>query len=626
MKKERSKIGEPVKNFPTILNLSWQTETKPDEGEEEEEKKVEERASSFIDHRPQGDQGSGFGFQSITAVSKKMKPGISWRERLGRENARKHKVEYEPAINSSDFDESEESDSSDEEHSDQGSWYGFSDVEDMAELQQKEEEEISDQAGADDEVQDIESEPEEDKEEESIDEDEESEGDVVDTEENGKSKGQSFKEWASKSNSDERMEILLPPPQEDYVPLERPEDRESPSPEQNISSNLSRKSYYVNIVRPDEVQESRLQLPVVAEEQRIMDAIHNSDCIVICGETGSGKTTQVPQFLYEAGYGSANSETPGLIGITQPRRVAAVSMAKRVSVELGNEGHRVGYQIRFDAMVNAVTAVKFMTDGVLLRELATDFTLSKYSAIIIDEAHERNINTDILIGVLSRVLRLRKDMSEENKDIKPLKLIIMSATLRVSDFTENSVLFPIPPPVISVSARQYPVSIHFDRRTHYNYIDQAYKKAVKIHQRLPPGGILIFLTGQNEILAVCKRLRKAFPFKKQNVKSSRFEARVRVLASEAITESEDINFGVEEEILDDGDKSDDDYEHEEEEEGFDEMLEDGQDADAPLHVLPLYSLLPTKEQLKVFETPPEGSRLCAGSYQCGRDQFDDSRY
>lgn len=169
----------------------------------------------------------------------------------------------------------------------------------------------------------------------------------------------------------------------------------------------------MNIDRPADIQAARLGLPVVAEEQRIMEAIHNNSCVVICGETGSGKTTQVPQFLYEAGYGSPDSSTPGLIGITQPRRVAAVSMAKRVGDELGTGGNdKIAYQIRFEGTVNLKTAIKFMTDGVLLRELAEDFLLKKYSAIIIDEAHERSINTDILIGVMSRVLKLREQMSK----------------------------------------------------------------------------------------------------------------------------------------------------------------------------------------------------------------------
>lgn len=147
-----------------------------------------------------------------------------------------------------------------------------------------------------------------------------------------------------------------------------------------------------------------------------MEAISANDCVVICGETGSGKTTQVPQFLYEAGYGSPGTPTPGLVGVTQPRRVAAVSVAGRVGEELGSGGKdKVSYQIRFEGTVGSNTAIKYMTDGVLLRELSEDILLRKYSAIIIDEAHERSINTDILIGVMSRVLKLRKELAEKDE-------------------------------------------------------------------------------------------------------------------------------------------------------------------------------------------------------------------
>ncbi|KAG0637931.1 P-loop containing nucleoside triphosphate hydrolase protein [Tuber brumale] len=313
-----------------------------------------------------------------------------------------------------------------------------------------------------------------------------------------------------------------------------------------------KKASFVTVGRPIEIQAVRLALPVVAEEQRIMEAVSANDCVVICGETGSGKTTQVPQFLYEAGYGSPDTPTPGLIGVTQPRRVAAVSMASRVGEELGPGGkEKVSYQIRFEGTAGPNTAIKFMTDGVLLRELSEDFLLRKYSAVIIDEAHERSINTDILIGVVSRVLKLRKEIAEKD-GTKPLKLIVMSATLRVSDFTENQRLFPMAPPLLKVEARQHSVSIHFSRRTVIEYPEEIYKKVCKIHRRLPPGGILVFLTGQNEITHLLKRLRKTFPFKEMSA----------------------------------------------------------EDVESPLHVLPLYSLLPTKEQLKVFGEVPEGSRIC----------------
>lgn len=227
-----------------------------------------------------------------------------------------------------------------------------------------------------------------------------------------------------------------------------------------------------------------------------------------------------------------------MIGITQPRRVAAMSMASRVAHELSLTSSKVSYQIRYDATVSPDTSLKFMTDGVLLRELATDFLLTKYSVIIIDEAHERSMNTDILIGVLSRVIKLREQMWLEKKDnikvkplnsccrmlltrLQPLRLIIMSATLRVSDFGENKTLFLTPPPIIQVPARQHPVTIHFSRRTQPDYVSEAVRKASKIHSRLPAGGILIFLTGQNEITGVCRKLEARYGSKALQEKRNR---------------------------------------------------------------------------------------------------------
>ena len=160
-----------------------------------------------------------------------------------------------------------------------------------------------------------------------------------------------------------------------------------------------------------------MELPVCAEEQTIMEAILENDTIVLCGETGSGKTTQVPQFLYEAGFGHIQSEYPGRVAVTQPRRVAAVSMAKRVAEELNVSASIVSHQIRYDSTVSDSSAISFMTDGVLLREMAQDFCLSKYSCVIIDEAHERSLNTDILLGLLSRVVRLRREMYDNKEEL-----------------------------------------------------------------------------------------------------------------------------------------------------------------------------------------------------------------
>lgn len=590
----------------------------------------EPSTSLFIDHRPRAPISSGFGFANIPTVPKVKHTAYNWRAKVARAKAKKHGIDLaeidgstseeqvasdsEEEENSSDENSENESgseeNSDDEEEEEEEEWTGFGDsadqVEPTAEEDDQEEAEAENEDGSEE---DEEDEDEEEEEEESSSEDEQAEYPEFGSPK--KSKGQEFIEWAKSQTADEPINIEVPKFEGTYVPVERPEDKESlPADYANTHLKSDRKAYFVNVERSPEVQAVRIGLPVVAEEQRIMEAIHNNDCVVICGETGSGKTTQVPQFLYEAGYGSPGSDNPGMIGITQPRRVAAVSMAKRVGEELGDKGSAVGYQIRFDSQVKADTALKFMTDGVLLRELNNDFALTKYSALIIDEAHERNVNTDILIGVLSRILKMRRDMATENPEkYKPLKLIIMSATLRVSDFTENKTLFDIPPPVLKVDARQYPVSVHFNKKTPFDYLDEVYRKTCKIHQRLPPGGILIFLTGQNEITGMVKRLRKAFPHKNKNNNSKESDdVSVRALQKETTVEVEEIDFGVEanEAEIDDFDVA----EEEEDEEGFEETLEEGQDANAPLHVLPLYSLLPTKEQMKVFDEPPAGSRLC----------------
>ncbi|EAU85900.2 DHX37 protein [Coprinopsis cinerea okayama7 len=384
----------------------------------------------------------------------------------------------------------------------------------------------------------------------------------------------------------------------------------------------------MEVKRPADVEEARLLLPIVTEEQPIVEAIMLNPVVVICGETGSGKTTQVPQFLYEAGFGTPGSDNPGMIGVTQPRRVAAMSMASRVAHELSLASSKVSYQIRYDATVSSSTCIKFMTDGVLLRELATDFLLTKYSVIIIDEAHERSINTDILIGVLSRVIKLREEMWREGKEgAKPLRLIIMSATLRVSDFAENKTLFPTPPPVISVGARQHPVTVHFSRRTSPDYVGEAIKKTVKIHTRLPPGGILIFLTGQNEITGVCRKLEARFGTKVLNAKKQHratiaakaheiFQTEERnVNPSQAAVEVEDLDLGVDDNEdlaldVDDGmaEQDPEALDSDDEDDGVNSELQ-LEESDVPMHIVPLYSLLPSDKQMKVFEAPPPGTRL-----------------
>lgn len=342
-----------------------------------------------------------------------------------------------------------------------------------------------------------------------------------------------------------------------------------------------------------------------------MEAIRSNNTTIIWGATGSGKTTQVPQFLYEAGYGAASSPTPGIVGITQPRRVAAVSMAKRVAAELGDAGGKVSHQIRFDSTVSAKTAIKFMTDGVLLREISQDFTLSKYSAVVIDEAHERSVNTDILIGMLSRIVDTRAELSKTSDKYYPLKLIIMSATLRVADFTKNASLFRHgAPPIVQAEGRQYPVTIHFARKTQRDYVEEMFQKVSRGHKKLPPGGILVFLTGQGEITHLSKLLKNTIASTAETEEKTPL---VRVSATNTMIEDGDMELsaGMQGNDSNHDGEDDDDYndnDNDNEDDEFDIEGEESSEA-SKIHVLPLYSQLPTEQQMRVFNPAPHGSRM-----------------
>ncbi|KAH6715145.1 P-loop containing nucleoside triphosphate hydrolase protein [Leptodontidium sp. MPI-SDFR-AT-0119] len=532
----------------------------------------------------------GAGLKRPLEVDEEGKPVLKKRKRRGGVNSKlsfKHEAPEEPEwegfSSASEMDSNTDSDASIQ---------GYDDISDASDNDQQEESSS-------------------DSDSKSGDEDEESSSEDEDEEGSPKpQRSSAFKAWANQQlnealgyqsisnipNATETPKIAgFKPraPEQDPLPLEL-----------QTTSNGSRKAYSVTVTRTSEIQDVRLKLPVVAEEQKIMESIHNNNLVVVYGATGSGKTTQVPQFLYEAGYGTKDSPTPGMIGVTQPRRVAAVSMAKRVGDELGDHGKRVAYQIRFEGTVGAETAIKFMTDGVLLREVAQDIALQKYSAIIIDEAHERSVNTDILVGMLSRVVKLREEMATEDSSIKPLKLIIMSATLRITDFTQNATLFSKPPPVLQAEGRLYPVVNHFARKTHHDYIEDAFRKISRGHKKLPPGGFLVFLTGQNEITQLSKRLKEAF-----RIGHTTSGPQVRISGRDAPIEAEDVDFGDTMEV------NNDDYEEDEEvdinldDDEFNIEEEDADTGPAKMHILPLYSLLPTREQLRVFEPPPDNSRL-----------------
>ena len=262
----------------------------------------------------------------------------------------------------------------------------------------------------------------------------------------------------------------------------------------------------VRVSRTEEIDQIRSKLPAVLTEQEIVDAVQNNDFSIICGDTGCGKSTQVPQFLYEAGF-TEGKNSGMIICVTQPRRVAAISVAERVGVEL-NDPDLVGYQVRYDKKMKSESMrLKFMTDGILLREIQEDIRLPRYSVIVIDEAHERSINCDMLLGLLSGSIRARKALG------KPLKVVIMSATLRMTDFTENKFLFTNPsrssPAVVQIDNRMHSVVVHYERRTDEDYVSLSVDRIKKIHKTLPPGAILVFVTGKAEVHKVCNAFRRS---------------------------------------------------------------------------------------------------------------------
>uniref|UniRef100_A0A9J8BF22 Pre-mRNA-splicing factor ATP-dependent RNA helicase DHX16 n=1 Tax=Cyprinus carpio carpio TaxID=630221 RepID=A0A9J8BF22_CYPCA len=239
------------------------------------------------------------------------------------------------------------------------------------------------------------------------------------------------------------------------------------------------------------IQEVRRSLPIFPYREDLLAAIREHQILVIEGETGSGKTTQIPQYLLEDGYTEGGMK----IGCTQPRRVAAMSVAARVaqemSVKLGNE---VGYSIRFEDCTSERTILKYMTDGMLLREFLTEPDLASYSVIIIDEAHERTLHTDILFGLIKDIARFRPD----------LKVLVASATLdteRFSCFFDDAPVFRIP-------GRRFPVDIYYTKAPEADYLEACVVSVLQIHVTQPAGDVLVFLTGQEEIEACCELLQE----------------------------------------------------------------------------------------------------------------------
>uniref|UniRef100_A0A2D4HI18 ATP-dependent RNA helicase DHX33 n=2 Tax=Micrurus TaxID=8634 RepID=A0A2D4HI18_MICLE len=243
------------------------------------------------------------------------------------------------------------------------------------------------------------------------------------------------------------------------------------------------------------IDSQRRSLPIFQARGTLLGQLRTLDCAVLIGETGSGKTTQIPQYLYEGGIGRQ-----GIVAVTQPRRVAAISLATRVSDEKKNElGKLVGYTVRFEDLTSDETKIKFLTDGMLLREAIGDPLMHKYSVVILDEAHERTIHTDVLFGVVKAAQKKRKELGK-----LPLKVIVMSATMDVDLFSQyfNGA------PVLYLEGRQHPIQIFYTKQSQSDYLQAALVTVFQIHQEAPYSqDILVFLTGQEEIEAMTKTCR-----------------------------------------------------------------------------------------------------------------------
>ncbi|KAI1769106.1 P-loop containing nucleoside triphosphate hydrolase protein [Hypoxylon sp. FL1150] len=241
---------------------------------------------------------------------------------------------------------------------------------------------------------------------------------------------------------------------------------------------------YFNILK------SRRNLPVHKQRQEFLDLYQKSQILVFVGETGSGKTTQIPQYVI---YDELPHLNRKLVACTQPRRVAAMSVAQRVADELDvSLGEEVGYSIRFEDRTSSKTMLKYMTDGMLLREAMHDHNMSRYSCIILDEAHERTLATDILMALLKQVTKRRPD----------LKLIVMSATLDAEKFQR----YFYDAPLLAVPGRTFPVEIFYTPEPEKDYVEGAIRTVLQIHSGEGEGDILLFLTGEEEIEDTCRKI------------------------------------------------------------------------------------------------------------------------
>ncbi|KAJ2743555.1 hypothetical protein GGI20_003660 [Coemansia sp. BCRC 34301] len=249
------------------------------------------------------------------------------------------------------------------------------------------------------------------------------------------------------------------------------------------------------------IEEQRRQLPAYAHRMQLLYAIENHSVVVVVGEPGSGKSTQLPQYLHEAGWAD-NGKT---IGCTQPRRIAAAMLAQRVSQEMGVDlGTTVGYSVRFsDAFSPETTRIKYLTDGTLIRECLADPLLSAYSVIMVDEAQDHSIATHLLLALLKKILRRRKDdlrvvISSASLDAERFKVYFDSSDATASAATAESPSLGSAT-IMSISGRLFPVDTHYLATPCENYLSAAVDTVLKIHTSEPAGDILVFLPGKDDI-------------------------------------------------------------------------------------------------------------------------------
>uniref|UniRef100_A0A915BN31 RNA helicase n=1 Tax=Parascaris univalens TaxID=6257 RepID=A0A915BN31_PARUN len=296
-----------------------------------------------------------------------------------------------------------------------------------------------------------------------------------------------------------RPKFLKPPADDSWEQRNGPLVLEERLTESSVEVEAGCSIVYNNPYITLSIQQQRARLPIFKNRNHIIYLLEKYRTLIIVGETGCGKSTQIPQYLLEAGWAADGRK----IGVTEPRTIAVVTLANRVAEEaMCSLGEDVGYMVRFDDMTNEKTKIKYMTDGILLRELMSDPLLTQYSIIMVDEAHERSINTDLVLGLLRKILSIRND----------IRVIVSSATLdailfrdffELNDTNDRS---KDTATILSVEGHMHPVTIYYTKSGVPDYIAKTVETVMKLHQSEPVGDILVFLTGQDEVEMTCQQL------------------------------------------------------------------------------------------------------------------------